>query len=202
MSRLRDVDANIPFYTIVAEEYKPLLLSSNNERKDDINNRISLSVSITYKDYRSDIMNRDFSFLKEGMLVIEDMDIGQLYRNVVKADNDSILKKVTSELLFLFHCVMDDKDRAEVEIKFKKPKKQKKPKSDIALDMNSLLSKNSKDLKKLESGQADMGEVMEKVLQNNGKDFAKIATSLLGGMGLDMGAMNKKKKGKSASTAE
>lgn len=194
LSRLRDTPENVSAYELVCEEYKPVLLSSNDEGKATLSKKIERSVVPVYEQYRKEILNRDFSFLKQGVLVVGEIDVGYLYRNTLRSDNDTVLKKVTSELLFLFHCVMNEEDKILVETKFKKPKKEKKSRTEAAVDMEHMLSKNKDSLKKLEKDPNAIGDVMGDILKNNSADLSKIATGLLSGMGLDPSKLAKQAK--------
>lgn len=196
ISRFKDTPDGSDAYTTVSQEYRPVLHSSNETKKLDLCSKIESSVIVVYQENRDDVLNKDFSFLKKGVLVILDIDIGNLYRNTLQSGDDSTLKKVTSELLYLFHCVMDDKDKEVVESKFKKPKKSKFKKSAGALDMQSILAKNKDELKSMENDPSKMTDVMGNILKNNNQDFVNIAKNMLKGAGLDPEKMVKKSKKK------
>jgi hypothetical protein len=198
ISRLRDTPENLTACQEASRVYKPILLSSDDEKKTEISERIGSSITPVFEQYRKDIMNRNFSFLGENVLIIDQIDVGSLYQNTLMSDNDTNIKKVTSELLFLFHSIMSEEDKALVESKFKKPKKAKKAKSETALDMDKMLSKNKDDLKKLENDANPdaIGDVMGNILKNNSGDLGKMATNILGTMGLDPSKLSGKGKRK------
>lgn len=185
-SRLRKTDKNIDSCGIISCAYKPIHLSKNNEKKHMTEKEIRDCIYPLYVENRTDILNRDFSFIKENCLVINSIDIGSLYLNTLTEGDDEKIKLVTSELLQLFYHVMDEKDQSTVKRLYKKKAKKHKPSNvNIAEGMEAIMEKHKHKLANAESNPDVTGEVLSSIFRDNGEDMAKMAQGVLGSLGLD-----------------
>jgi len=164
-------------------------MSGDEEKKSAINSKLEVLLRTIYDTHREVVLNKDFSFLYGSeVFVVEGVNVGLLYKNVVMTSNDRVVKAVVGELLYLFYNIMNDNDKNTVNEKYKKPKKPKKPKkSESVIDMENVYKKNADVLNAAEGDTSKFGDVVESLMTNNHHDIAKAAKKVFKNLGLDLG---------------
>ena len=175
------------------KQYKPIYQSKNDAKKKALSAQIETSLRISYPSQRECILDRDFSFVTTGTIVIEGYDVSNLYSNMMCHDNDSEIKAVTNELLFMFSHICTDEDKKFIFDKYaKKPSKQtpkvgvndiKKVTNKLPEFVDTFLKKNKKILKDAEKNPNKLTEIMTTMFSNNAGEFASMLNGIVGDIG-------------------
>lgn len=198
---LIDFVSRLKSYRDIAEKcndflrkYKQALSDANEERQTVICSGIKNILKIIYDANKASILEKDFSFIKKGMFIVDDTDIGHLYIEAIDNNDDTDqIRKINSGLLFLFYQVMDEEDRKNVEAKFSGSKKAKEtPKSEnhdiipnMSTQIDALISKNADVIKQAEKDPSKVGDVVESIFKNNSGELSNMIKGLVGSMGLN-----------------
>lgn len=180
------------------KKYKPIYQSKNDAKKKSLSEQIETSLKASYPSQRESILDRDFSFVTVGTIVIDGYDISTLYSNMMCHDNDSEIKAVTNELLFMFSNICTDEDRKSIFERFaKKPAKQaqkvgvddiKKVTNKLPEFVDTFMKKNKNLLKDAEKNPKKLTEIMTTMFSNNAGEFASMLNGIVG----DIGAKDQK----------
>jgi hypothetical protein len=88
-----------------------LMESSNTKKKDSIESDLRTLVLGIYERHRDDIIEKDFSFMRNKMFVYEDLDISEMYLNVLDTSDALAITKSANMMLELFYHVATDADK-------------------------------------------------------------------------------------------
>jgi hypothetical protein len=180
--------------------YRTLLASNNIGKKADVSNQLHDIIRPVYNANRDLILLKDFSFLSEaeGIMVIEQQDIGTLYTKALDCEDDSNITLLMNEMLYLFYQVAPSKDKKILDDKYRRPSNKKTstssstPQPNLAKQMEKILEKNKHKLKKAENDPNAIPDVLADLFKNNSDDMAGILTGMLGSMGIDPAQMKSK----------
>lgn len=196
-ARMRETSENKEGCYTLSTTYKPIQLCKDVSKREKIDMEVREVVSDLYSRHREELLNRDFSFLREDKLILSGVNIGLLYYNVLGEGNDDRIGDVTRELLQLFYHVMNKEDQATILSRYKRKKKQKvkaNPTIDMGSKMQKIMEKHAPALVNSESNPDAAGEVLTSVFKENTDDLVQMAQSFLKGTGLDPAKMNKQAK--------
>lgn len=198
IQKLNVTESNSTKCRELSRKYRPVLVSTDEQKHNDIRTHIKSTLVPVLDAHRNEIINKDFGFLKEGVLIFDDVDIGTLYINVLDSDDTDKLDSVSNELLYLFYQIASDDDRKLIDEKHRKknttPPKTKKKAAEpstpnVAKHMENILSKNKHKLKRAEKDPTAIPEVIDDFLKNNSKDMTGMLLDMMKGMGLDPSKM-------------
>lgn len=216
LQKLNITDKNASKCKELVRKYRPLLVTTNEQKQQEACKHIKDSFLKIYNEHKSDIIDKDFTFLQENTFIFDNVDMGTLYLNVVDMDDTDKLEAVSNELLFIFYQISPDEDRKMIDEKHRKKKEKEKAKGElesenvterskkknktkdtpqpnntpnIAKKMETILSKHKHKLKKAEKDPNAIPEVLADFFKENSGDMAGMLTDMLKGMGLDPSKM-------------
>jgi hypothetical protein len=193
LAKLAAIPCNKEQCRVISRIYRPLIISENATKKSTASSKIESIIKPLYTTYREDILLKDFSFLSDNKLIIDDTDISSLYINAIDSDDDDSLKYINNELLYLFYQVATSDDQKTIDTKYrKKPTPQsseipnmKNMQPNMASKLENLLNKNKTKLKRAETDPSAIPEVLSDLFKNNSDEMAGMLNGLLGTIGIN-----------------
>lgn len=192
IAKLDFVPSNVSECNRLKPLYKPALASNNEQKKTDIGNQIRQSLDPIYALQRSNIIDKDFSFIIESGLVIKGHDIGSLYKQIFTVNDDMGLTAVTNELLYLFYLVAPEEDQKIIDAKYCKAKQQsmtpemlaKSTPPNMMKDLETILERNAPALKAAENDPSKIPSVITSLFSNNAREMGGLVGQALNGFGI------------------
>lgn len=204
IKKLEFVPENVPTCRTVGRKYKPILIGTNVEKKNDIGELVKKVLAPLWEEHMGDICNKEFGFINDTNMIILDTNIGELYVNALDHDDSSSLILVNNELLFMFYHIMDKDKQEEIAKRFaKKPKDVPVPtakgvqaaisgQKTLSDDLHGILNKYQHDLKKAEGNSALIGPTLTKIFKNDSDAMVGMLQNVMGSLGVDEMVKNSK----------
>jgi len=193
LAKLASIPDNQEQCRILSRKYKPLIISDNNAKKNTAVQYIESILTPLYTQYRDDIIQKDFSFLNKDIFILDDVDVGILYMNVIDQEDSDALKLIVNELLYLFYQVSTPEDQKSIDTRYRKKTQPMPPQqgsqTTMTKGLEDILKKNKHILKKAESDPSAIPEVLSELFKNNSDQMAGLLGGMLGGMGIDPSQM-------------
>lgn len=193
-SKLKLVDGNSKKGNALVRKYRSLTMSSDTNEINIVANKIKNIFMPIYNTHKSSIINKNYSFLQPGMIVHEDIDIGDMYNVLLDDGNCTLIEKVTNELLFLFYNIAPPEDRKEIDAKHKKqqaPVQQtvENPMGQIGTVLPQLMNvvqgmlhKHQDSFKDQEMNPSNTVNVMKKLIDEDGGAIGQIMMDAMNGV--------------------
>lgn len=200
IKKLDILEANKANCNILSRKLRAIACSDNLKKKGVYGEMINQVIEPLYKKNREDIMCKDFSFLTDSNFVYDEVNVGQLYLNVIDSDDSDGLDKITNELLYLFFLIATDEDKDEMDKKYKKSKPVSqmpdmaqlaqgvKP---IGTGLQGILQKHASKLKGAEKDSSKIGKVLSDIFKSDSEAMVGMVQGVLGNMGMDGLSSNK-----------
>lgn len=208
--KLSFVEENKGIYKKINRKFGTLIASTNTIKIEDFGEKLVKVLAPIYHEHKNDIVEKDFSFLEEGMLVFDSADIGKLYLAAVDADSETNLPRINNELLELFYNQASEEDQKLIDSKHRpkrtekkdndpKPPKMKMPKNmpgmppgNMVQDIESLLHENKDILSEAEGNPGKVPAAITHLFSRNPKKMASLIEGVLGNMGISPKELAKK----------